>query len=1444
MAVAVADAVADAVPEVDAAAVPEAGPEIDTTVEVDAGCSSAAQCPQPADPACQVATCTSGACGLAPKADGSACGTSLCQTAVCLAGKCALQNQKVCDDGQPCTTDACNPATGACTYAVATEGAACDDGNDCTVATTCKAGKCSGGNNACGCKTIKDCAAFDDGNACNGTLYCDTTSGACLVLPSSVVICDPSADGPCTVATCDPKGGACNPANLADGTTCDDSNPCTIGEKCAAGACKAQANVCQCQSSADCATAEDGNLCNGTLYCDKTSAPYVCKVNPATLVQCAKAAGPCQLSACEAKTGKCAAAKLADNSPCDDGNAKTVGDACIGGQCVAGVDLSLCKTDGDCAGQEDGNFCNGTLFCNKATGQCQLNPKTVVSCPSVDNTACQKNQCQPKSGVCQLTAINGGGGCEDGDPCTTGEVCASGTCTPSAAICQCATDADCLPQDDGDKCNGTLYCDKQVGTCKLNPATVVSCPSVGDSPCSKNLCNKKTGVCAMTAVFEAKPCDDGNGCTSGDVCTSGQCTGTTTCQCMQDSDCAAQEDGDLCNGTLYCEKVSGQCKVNPATIKKCATAGDTACLKTACEPKTGQCVKSAVWNGAQCDADGSPCTAYDYCDDGACKAGKNICQCQKDADCAGAAKGDLCVVQMACDPALHKCVAIQTVQCPASDAGPCSPNACVPATGKCAVKALEDGTLCGNSKLCAAAKVCQAGACVAGKALSCDDTLACIADSCDDKSGCVHTATSGEPCDDSNTCTAGDSCNSGACLGTSKDCSDSSPCTDDACDPKVGCTHLPNAATSCDDGNFCTIGDVCKNGACQPGASGPDCDDALPCTTDSCAPTQGCVHKGVTGAKCSDGDLCTANDACSSGQCVGTTIGCDDANGCTKDACDASSGCTHSGATGQACTDGNACTGPDACTKAGMCQGDQVQCDDKNPCTLDTCNIGGGCLSLALSGVECNDGDSCTAPDTCQGAGCKGKPLTCSDDNPCTADSCVGGNCSNAAVAGLCSDASPCTVDDTCTNGKCVGKPFICDDANACTVELCVSGSCLYGNTPNGAPCSVGDSCQISSCTAGTCLGTPQLWQVSMLNFTATGIIASGSGFAVCGAISIKPWMGYLTIGGKLTGSTLPNNNGLPVSGIVNLGGDVILAALGVTGTSPHGVLAVTTDPLAVPVTKNSLTVDADGVTLPVIKLYGITKSGVDKGWAYGMAMDGTVPRGILLKADAKLNVLATAAAPKATVQYFETAVELANGDVLAMGRSTATSGLYRYWRVLFGFDGTIKYALELASSTVATPTASARMDDYTWTALGNVVTAWDPALQALWSKIPNAATAPLALVPMPGNRVYAMSANAYLRLMRADGRTEFPRPIPSSTVPYWARATDGTLAMAKGDTIARFDGFGWSQCGPCLGETAAMCNDGDPCTYDDCNVLAGCQHLPVSCADGNPCPVQGCPGN
>ena len=75
---------------------------------------------------------------------------------------------------------------------------------------------------------------------------------------------------------------------------------------------------------------------------------------------------------------------------------------------------------------------------------------------------------------------------------------------------------------------------------------------------------------------------------------------------------------------------------------------------------------------------------------------------------------------------------------------------------------------------------------------------------------------------------------------------------------------------------------------------------------------------------------------------------------------------------------------------------------------------------------------------TGNGVGCVHPPTNCDDGNPCTVDSCdpVSG-CVHLLTT--CDDGQICTVDacDPAT-GQCTHTPANCDDGNACTTDSCV----------------------------------------------------------------------------------------------------------------------------------------------------------------------------------------------------------------------------------------------------------------------------------------------------------------------------------------------------------------------------------------------------------------------
>ncbi len=146
------------------------------------------------------------------------------------------------------------------------------------------------------------------------------------------------------------------------------------------------------------------------------------------------------------------------------------------------------------------------------------------------------------------------------------------------------------------------------------------------------------------------------------------------------------------------------------------------------------------------------------------------------------------------------------------------------------------------------------------------------------------------------------------------------------------------------------------------------------------------------------------------------------------------------------------------------------QCDDMNPCTVDTCAAEGTCAH-AVSAASCDDGDACTSADTCIDGACKaGAQVSCDDGNPCTVDSCDASlGCVHEPNTDKCDDGKVCTGDDACFNGTCTpGAAVVCDDGNACTEDSCDSKSgCKTEVMVSGAAC---DSDGLP-CTEETCDG-------------------------------------------------------------------------------------------------------------------------------------------------------------------------------------------------------------------------------------------------------------------------------------------------------------------------------------------------------------------------------------
>jgi hypothetical protein len=395
-------------------------------------------------------------------------------------------DEETCNDDDICTDDAC--VDGECQFTPNT--APCDDGNQCTVDDKCGDGVCAGVPGSCDCQEDADCDEFEDGDLCTGTLYCNLESFPyqCDVVPDSPVTCpEPEGiDAPCLAAVCNPDTGECSFAPVNDDGACNDANPCTVGEACAAGAC----------TGGEAPNCNDGNACTD--------------------------------DACEAGVG---CVHTPNTDPCQDGDACTTGDVCGDGAC-AGTGLLNCDDDNACTNDscnpdagcvftpntlpcDDGSVCTDGDVCGG--GEC-LSGDTI-DCD--DDNPCIDYSCDPQDGCVNTPNTLP---CSDNDPCTLVDVCKDGECVPGGTLdcddSNVCTDDSCINDNGAPKClhlpntapcgegylcaNGSCKC---VPDCEGKVCGPDSCGGFcweGDLP----LCEKQKGVC-IGAVKSKQDCVNG-----------------------------------------------------------------------------------------------------------------------------------------------------------------------------------------------------------------------------------------------------------------------------------------------------------------------------------------------------------------------------------------------------------------------------------------------------------------------------------------------------------------------------------------------------------------------------------------------------------------------------------------------------------------------------------------------------------------------------------------------------------------------------------------------------------------------------------------------------------------------------------------------------------------------------------------------------------------------
>jgi hypothetical protein len=169
---------------------------------------------------------------------------------------------------------------------------------------------------------------------------------------------------------------------------------------------------------------------------------------------------------------------------------------------------------------------------------------------------------------------------------------------------------------------------------------------------------------------------------------------------------------------------------------------------------------------------------------------------------------------------------------------------------------------------------------------------ACLEALCQEPVGCTtRPRLNGLPCEDGLFCTAGDVCLGGICLGQVRDCADADPCTTDGCSEDLAiCEHLltpsgdegPPGGTFCEDDvdNDCDGLTDGQDADCV--SCGTVCDDGNPCTYDVCIQGDQCAYPAKpAGDSCDDGLFCTRTETCDGqGACLPAGQACESANAC------------------------------------------------------------------------------------------------------------------------------------------------------------------------------------------------------------------------------------------------------------------------------------------------------------------------------------------------------------------------------------------------------------------------------------------------------------------------------------------------------------------------------------------------------------------------------------
>ncbi len=515
-----------------------------------------------------------------------------------------------------------------------------------------------------------------------------------------------------------------------------------------------------------------------------------------------------------------------------------------------------CTRDTDCTGlvcDTDRGLCvpcNASIDC--PLGQsCREHQCFVDEGPSLGTDSvlvpCQTQaECDPYGKVCDKAKTKAKCiDCTAPDQCGIGRTCARGTCVAnsseappkSGAPGSCATDAEC----GGQVCTLNFFCSPCFSDFMCNTAL--------SGLAEKRICEQASGKCTATQCSSATQCAPGLGCFRGhctscvydtecrinETCNAGSCSAgdTSNAECSNDTKCSDGRVCDLSLGLCVDCTVRAECDAgyacvgNPlrctldgggafgsaCVVGKDTCAGDLSCLDGVC---TRLCVGNGRGGQDDCDL-GYYCRDYDtnrdvstvydgvrFCVPGESPTDATIppdTACREHAEC----QTGVCWRGSTCAAAClsnNDCLSVEGCWQPWNDSVPTGAHLCFPTS----VYGRQGDT-------CTHGNACESGACVG----TCDN--------------------SGRRCNHSGEC-AGGNC-AGTCeehCRTDADCPSDRRCALWPFDALNGGMYAPICQQRIGNGTK-TLGALCSTGA--------------ECSTDVCMEGK-CTHACGTDADCQD----------------------------------------------------------------------------------------------------------------------------------------------------------------------------------------------------------------------------------------------------------------------------------------------------------------------------------------------------------------------------------------------------------------------------------------------------------------------------------------------------------------------------------------------------------------------------------------------------------------